>query len=154
MCTEDWNVASWLNNMTGGPWPTHVREGKCQHTSRPRKQTLWPDTSHVWWSLTWYITCLVVNITCLVVNIIRPTLQDNGISKTWITWQVSLDLAREVYWLLTSRCTEGAENASIQVGHENRLFDLIHHVFGCKHHKVRVTRQWYLHTLRANLERG
>ena len=42
------------------------------------------------------------------------------------------------------------ENASIQVGHENRLFDLIHHVVGCKHHKSHITRQWYLHTLRAN----
>ena len=38
---------------------------------------------------------------------------------------MSLDLAREVYWLLASRCTEGVENASIQVGLENRLFDLI-----------------------------
>jgi len=44
------------------------------------------------------------------------------------------------------------ENASIHVGHEIRLFDLIHHVFGCKHHKAHVTRQWYLHTLRAWLE--
>ena len=42
----------------------------------------------------------------------------------------------------------------LQVGHENRLFDLIHHVFGCKHHKASVTRQWYLHTLRANQECG
>jgi len=42
------------------------------------------------------------------------------------------------------------ENASIQVGHENRLFDLIHHVVGCKHHKSHITRQWYLHILRAN----
>ena len=49
---------------------------------------------------------------------------------------MSLDLAREVYWLLTYRHTEGLENASIQVGHENRLMDPIHHVFGCKHHTL------------------
>ena len=38
-------------------------------------------------------------------------------------------------WPLTYLC-EGLENARIQVGHENRLVDPIHHVFGCKRHTL------------------
>ena len=58
-------MLQWLNDMICGPWPTHVRAGKCQHTSRPSKTD----------------------------------------------------------------------------------FDLINHVFSCKHHKTHVTRQWYLENL-------